>query len=104
MKSTKTDQTVHNENPMCSEKIENHRFRFATRLPVFSQNLGSSGSQWSIHRPPRAGIAGALASVVPIAPPELSVRQATLDAGYGHDVAACCSTENSRSHSGGNLT
>ena len=52
MKSTRTDQTVHSENPMCSEKIENHRFRFATRLPVFSQNTGSSGSQWSSHLPP----------------------------------------------------
>src|SRR5918998_6044857 len=73
MNNTRTDQTVHIENPMCSAKIENHRLRFATRLPVFSQNPGSSGSQWSIHRPPRAGLTGAAGfiSVVLIVPPEL---------------------------------
>src|SRR6476469_926772 len=71
MKSNMTDQTVHNENPMRSETIENHRFRFATRLPVLSQKPGSSGSQWSIHLPRRAGIAGAVISVVLIAPPGL---------------------------------
>src|SRR5918997_2216488 len=70
MNNTRTDQTVHIENPMCSATIENHRLRFATRLPVFSQNPGSSGSQWSIHRPPRAGLTG-LISVVLIVPPEL---------------------------------
>ena len=70
MKSTRTDQTVHIENPTCSAKIENHRFRFATRLPVFSQNPGSSGSQWSIQRPRRAGMAGAAVLVVLIGPPE----------------------------------
>src|SRR5947209_12186095 len=69
MKSTRTDHTVHIENPMCSTKIENQRFRLATRWPVFSQKPGSSGSQWSIHRPQRAGIASPVTSVVLIAPP-----------------------------------
>ena len=49
------------EKPRCSAKIENARFRRATRLPVVSQNVGSSGSQCSIQRPAeRAGCGGAV--------------------------------------------
>src|SRR5919197_1960568 len=38
--STSTDHSVHTENPMCSEKMENTRFRRATRAPVRSQKVG----------------------------------------------------------------
>ena len=62
MKSTSTDQSVQIENPMCSENTENHRLRVAIRLPVRSQNDGSSGRQSSIQPPVRvpASLAGAL--------------------------------------------
>src|SRR5215217_4142643 len=43
------------EKPRCSAKIEKIRFRRATGLPVDSQKLGSSGSQWSI-QPLRGGV------------------------------------------------
>src|SRR4051812_5257340 len=47
-KSTNTDQRLQIENPMCSEKMENMRFRFATFSPFSAQNTGSSGRQSSI--------------------------------------------------------
>src|ERR671910_288967 len=53
--STMTDHRLQIEKPMCSEKIEKNRLRRATRLPVESQNCGSSGRQSSIHRPLRGG-------------------------------------------------
>jgi hypothetical protein len=47
-KSTKTDQRLQTEKPMCSERIEKARLRRATRSPVSAQNVGSSGRQSSI--------------------------------------------------------
>ncbi len=48
--STHTDQRLHTEKPMCSEKIERIRFRRATRAPVASQNAVSSGRQSVMRR------------------------------------------------------
>src|SRR5215831_9311825 len=47
-------QSTQTLKPRCSAKIENSRFLRATALPPPSQNRSSSGSQLSIHRPPRA--------------------------------------------------
>src|SRR5581483_9618220 len=52
MKRTITDHRLQIEKPTCSEKIEKARLRTATRLPVLSQNAGSSGFHSWIHRPP----------------------------------------------------
>ena len=37
MNSTITDHIDHTENPTCSERIENHRFRLAIFCPVCAQ-------------------------------------------------------------------
>ena len=44
----RVDHIVQTEKPMCSEKIENQRLRWATLEPFSAQNFGSSGSQSSI--------------------------------------------------------
>src|ERR1700733_11939742 len=48
MNSTSTDHIVQIEKPMCSDRIENHRLRFAIFAPVRAQNPSSSGFQSSI--------------------------------------------------------
>jgi hypothetical protein len=48
IKSTSADHIVQMEKPMCSERIENHRLRFAIFAPVRSQKPSSSGFQSSI--------------------------------------------------------
>jgi len=48
MNSTSTDHIVQMEKPMCSERIENHRLRFAIFAPVRVQKPSSSGFQSSI--------------------------------------------------------
>ena len=77
MNSTRTDQSVQTENPMCSERTENSRLRFAIFRPVRCQKLSSSGSQWSIHRP-----ANRLRRAVPVAPgPAVAVTPTYLRVG-----------------------
>lgn len=44
---------LHTVKPRFSARMEKNRFLRAILLPVASQNDGSSGSQCSIHRPPR---------------------------------------------------
>src|SRR5947209_3985751 len=73
--STSADQRLQTEKPMCSEKIEKIRLRFATREPPLAQNVGSSGAQSSIQRPlractPGAGLAG---------PPRVGERVSTAE-------------------------
>ena len=72
MNSTSTDHSDQIENPMCSERTENHRLRLAIFLPVRSQNDGSSGRQSSIQRPrrrppeaPGGEVSGAVVTFVP---------------------------------------
>ena len=50
MNSTSTDHMVQMENPMCSDRIENHRLRLAILAPMRSQKPSSSGFQSSIQR------------------------------------------------------
>src|SRR5690606_17152266 len=50
---TTIDHRAHTAKPRNSAKTEIHRLRVATFRPPSRQNVGSSGSQRSIHRPER---------------------------------------------------
>src|SRR4051812_27957154 len=54
--STRTDHIVQTENPMCSHRMDETRFRRATGAPVSAQKDGSSGRQVVIQRPRRSGM------------------------------------------------
>ena len=68
MNSTSTDHIVQIENPMCSDRMENHRFRLAILAPVRSQKPSSSGFHSSIQRPANRERSAVFSAAVVVTP------------------------------------